>query len=322
MEKNKRRSIAIFWDYENARPVAETSIVGLSGRIRDLLIPHGDIVSRKVYYDSQSPSELKTNRTDLDMTGWTLVDCPKRQKKETLDKKIIVDLMFFIAYENPHNACVCLISGDGDFCYVMNRVRDLGVHTILLYPDKITYYPLITNVHEAHSWEKEIIKKEKLNKKKITEKISEKLSEKLNNERKTPTDSENDDANDDNIIEDNTSEHDSSSSETNSHISNDEPDEIALYIYLTSVRDALNRGKDPDKALDALIAEIWYKQMNSENGTVQQETKDWYKSIRKKAKELDYITVTENRDTPGHITRYASLTNTGLSALRERTSSF
>ena len=48
MEKNKRRSIAIFWDYENARPVAETSIVGLSGRIRDLLIPHGDIVSRKV----------------------------------------------------------------------------------------------------------------------------------------------------------------------------------------------------------------------------------------------------------------------------------
>ena len=50
MEKNKRRSIAIFWDYENARPVAETSIVGLSGRIRDLLIPHGDIVSRKVYY--------------------------------------------------------------------------------------------------------------------------------------------------------------------------------------------------------------------------------------------------------------------------------
>ena len=91
MEKNKRRSIAIFWDYENARPVAETSIVGLSGRIRDLLIPHGDIVSRKVYYDSQSPSELKTNRTDLDMTGWTLVDCPKRQKKETLDKKIIVD---------------------------------------------------------------------------------------------------------------------------------------------------------------------------------------------------------------------------------------
>ena len=36
----------------------------------------------------------------------------------------------------------------------------------------------------------------------------------------------------------------------------------------------MNRGKDPDKALDALIAEIWYKQMNSENGPVQQETKD------------------------------------------------
>ena len=90
MEKNKRRSIAIFWDYENARPVAETSIVGLSCRIRDLLIPHGDIESRKVYYDSQSPSELKTNRTDLDMTGLTLVDCPKRQKKRLWIKKLLL----------------------------------------------------------------------------------------------------------------------------------------------------------------------------------------------------------------------------------------
>ena len=311
MEGQKRKSIGVFWDYENARPISDASIIDLSNRIRDILLPYGDIVSRRVYYDSQASSELKTNRTDIDMTGWTLVDCPRRQKKETLDKKLIVDMMFFIAYENPHHSCICLISGDGDFCYVMNRVRDLGVYTFLIYPEKITYQPLIINVDESYSWETEILKKEKLDKRKLAEIAVSKVE----NERKYLNDTT-DTENDEKVGDSN------SDTGTTSLHSNDEPDDIALMIYLNSVDSALSRSKDSEKALDALIAEIWYKQMSSDNGTILQETKDWYKSIRKRAKDLEYITVTENKDTPGHITRYAALTILGKRALRDRTSSF
>ena len=38
------------------------------------------------------------DRVSLDMSGFTLVDCPTRNSKETLDKKILVDIMSF-AYE-------------------------------------------------------------------------------------------------------------------------------------------------------------------------------------------------------------------------------
>ena len=296
----RRRSISVFWDYENARPLSDTCMVDMSSRIRDILLPHGDIVSRKIYYDAQSPAEFKTNRTDLDMTGWTLVDCPKRQKKETLDKKIIVDMMFFIAYENPHDTCVCLISGDGDFCYSLNRIRDLGGYTILLYPDKITYHPLIMNVHESHSWEKEILKKEKLDKKKMTQHL-----EHLEHNHDT----------DDEII--------SVGSTDDDGISEDDPDEIALVVFLNATHSAVSRTKDGEKALDALIAEIWYKHMNpGDSGTVSQETKEWYKSTRKYAVDLKYINVYENKDTPGHVTRYSSLTDTGKRMIRDRSLSF
>ena len=299
----RRRSISVFWDYENARPLSDTCMVEISSRIRNILLPHGDIVSRKIYYDAQSPAEFKTNRTDLDMTGWTLVDCPKRQKKETLDKKIIVDMMFFIAYENPHDACICLISGDGDFCYSMNRIRDLGGYTILLYPDKITYHPLILNVHESHSWEKEILKKEKLDKKKMTQHLE-------NNH-------------DEDYLRTTDEEVMSVGSTVDDGKSEDDPDEIALIIFLNATHSAVSRAKDGERALDALIAEIWYKQMNpGDSGTVSQETKEWYKSTRKQAFDLKYINVYENKDTPGHVTRYSSLTDIGRRMIRDRAFSF
>ena len=150
----------IFWDMENVRPLSDTCIYTLSLNLRDMISKNGGyILEKKIYYDSQSPSEIKTNRSDFDMAGWSLIDCPKRQKKETLDKKIIVDIMCFIASHKANETCVCLISGDGDFSYIMNRIRDLGVFTILLYPEKITFAPLIKTTNLSFSWENDILEK-------------------------------------------------------------------------------------------------------------------------------------------------------------------
>jgi hypothetical protein len=59
-----------------------------------------------------------------------VVDCPTRNAKEVVDKKIIVDMMCFAWERIARNqrTCVVLISSDGDFAYMLNRLRDQHVH--------------------------------------------------------------------------------------------------------------------------------------------------------------------------------------------------
>eukprot|EP00966_Prymnesium_polylepis_P151831 3507725-Prymnesium_polylepis.1 len=68
------------------------------------------------------------------MAGFTLVDCPSRNAKETVDKKIIVDVMYFaltrVARQQP--ACVLLLTSDGDYAYMLSRLRDLKVLVVVV----------------------------------------------------------------------------------------------------------------------------------------------------------------------------------------------
>jgi len=64
------------------------------------------VTEKRLYYDPDKEtvigpgggSHSSLDRVSLDMSGFTLVDCPTRNAKETLDKKILVDIMSF-AYE-------------------------------------------------------------------------------------------------------------------------------------------------------------------------------------------------------------------------------
>ncbi len=74
-------------------------------------------------------------RASLDMAGFTLVDCPTRNEKETLDKKIIVDVMRF-AYSRVNrkqDACVILLSNDGDYAYLLSLLRDIEVQVVVIF---------------------------------------------------------------------------------------------------------------------------------------------------------------------------------------------
>lgn len=350
MTETTRRSIAVFWDFENARPLIDTNIPVISNRIRQLLLPHGSITQRNIYYDSQAQSELKTKRVDLDMTGWTLVDCPKRQKKETLDKKLIVDMMFYaLLQKNQTNVCtsngcpcVCLVSGDGDFCYALNRLRDIGVDTIVIYPEKITYLPLVSNASFSYSWDKHILKKEALNKQIVASKVSRKRANSCDeavddtsvvSEKEKTCDVPYQIPDDDDefigcydaemsgsvmhmtpqvvqITEVPPTGHRKRSSSFEK-TTDDQTEAIALCVFLYATQTAIQRSKD-SRALDALIADIWYKEMNSGESTVTAEKKEWYKSTRKNAITLQYIEMTEVKDVPnGHTTKYATLTSNG-----------
>ena len=152
--------VGIFWDYENVRIPWGTKSSVAANRIRDAVGGHGQIVERRLYFDSRKPNELYTDRVNLDQGGFTLVDCPTRNRKETLDKKLLVDIMAF-ACRNAYNgtpSCVVLIASDGDYAYTLNKIRDLGVKTIVIHgPVTNTANVLFESCEHALSFQHDVL---------------------------------------------------------------------------------------------------------------------------------------------------------------------
>jgi len=64
-----------------------------------------------------------------------MVDCPTRNNKETIDKRMFVDLCRFVRQESKYSSSVhvVLITQDGDFSYVVNELKDTGATVCLIY---------------------------------------------------------------------------------------------------------------------------------------------------------------------------------------------
>jgi hypothetical protein len=151
--------VAIFWDFENVRIPAWCPTSTATEGIRNKVAKYGRIVEKRLYYDSRQATEQAAPRAELDLSGFTLVDCPSRNRKETLDKKLIVDVLCF-AWERVSmgaKACIVLITSDGDYSYAVARLRDIGVFTIIIYrPDNVAKV-LIDNANVVMSWEFDVL---------------------------------------------------------------------------------------------------------------------------------------------------------------------
>ena len=62
--------------------------------------------------------------------GFTIVDCPTSDKKEALDKKVLVDVALFAAATQAPRSVLVLAASDGDYAYLLSRCRQLGVHCV------------------------------------------------------------------------------------------------------------------------------------------------------------------------------------------------
>ena len=82
-----------------------------------------------------------SNRRFLDSTGFDIVDTPSKGHKETIDKKMIADILSFawdctmrnVMVDNATLAiqpCVVLITSDGDYACTLSKLRDRGVLSI------------------------------------------------------------------------------------------------------------------------------------------------------------------------------------------------
>tara|TARA_Y100000389_G_scaffold185142_1_gene204258 strand:- start:3905 stop:4729 length:825 start_codon:yes stop_codon:yes gene_type:complete len=155
------KNIDIYWDFENVRIPNKTkkiNTITIINTIREKLKSFGIIRKRNIYIDSQSPTERNTQRGELNLSGWSIIDCPHRGKKETIDKKIISDILWSIIHErNAKNLMICIITSDTDFSQDMSKLRDIGVYTCLIYSTHTTEM-LIDSSDLSIDWHKDILK--------------------------------------------------------------------------------------------------------------------------------------------------------------------
>ena len=150
--------VAVFWDYENVRVPRgqEASHAAVAVQKAVLALPGvRRIIRRCLYYDARKATEQATDRVGLSELGWTLVDCPSRgrNQKETIDKKLIVDALFHGVTESERGrVCVVLITSDGDFAYLLSRLRDVRVHTVVISAQMTTAKQLLDACDVALNW--------------------------------------------------------------------------------------------------------------------------------------------------------------------------
>ena len=145
--------VGLFWDYENVRRPKSMDTYTVCSKLRDFFSKEGRLCERRLYYDSRKQTEIMTDREGFDMSGFTLVDCPTRGKKEAVDKKIIVDICSFaygrLLCKKPPT--VVLLSSDGDYAYMLNRLRDEGVRIVIVH-GRQPHEALVRSADLAVSW--------------------------------------------------------------------------------------------------------------------------------------------------------------------------
>jgi hypothetical protein len=128
-QQQQQREISIFWDYENLPLPSWSKPVDACKSIVKLVSKYGRIVDRRLYNDFRNPSGQQL-WSSLDSSGFDLVNTPRRNKKETLDKKLIADVLTFVwdsAVRNDNcKPCVVLLTSDGDYAYCLSKLRDRG----------------------------------------------------------------------------------------------------------------------------------------------------------------------------------------------------
>ena len=154
------KDVAIFWDYENVPLPPWCNPADAAKRIHGAVSKYGRITDRRIYFDSAKASQGGRGWSELDLSGFDLVNTPTRNSKETLDKKMIVDILAFAwdCTATSRKPCVVLLTSDGDYAYTLAKLRDRGVMNIVMFgKDSSVAQILVDNAEVALSFERDVL---------------------------------------------------------------------------------------------------------------------------------------------------------------------
>jgi hypothetical protein len=147
--------MAVFWDLENMPIPFAKSGRDVTSRLKSILAPHGDLVQFRGYASIGLGLIPQQKRSDLQLSGCHLVDCPHNGRKEVADKMIIVDAMQF-AFLHPKGATLCFITGDVDYAYLLAVLQRPQWRTIVI--SKGTMQSMLhVNCDMKMRWETDIL---------------------------------------------------------------------------------------------------------------------------------------------------------------------
>ena len=129
--ERSRAPMAVFWDLENLPIPTTSSGRDVTSRLKSILAPHGDLVQFRGYASIGLGLIPQQKRSDLQLSGCHLVDCPHNGRKEVADKMIIVDAMQF-AFTHPEGATLCFVTGDVDYAYMLAVLKRPQWRTIVI----------------------------------------------------------------------------------------------------------------------------------------------------------------------------------------------
>ena len=163
--------VAVFWDYENTplprevRPAEAAKAIQSAAESLPSVTAMGgrrncQVRMRRVYYDPHKVRGVPRDPSGLDSSGFDLVSTPARNMKETVDKKLIVDLLTFAweVRERGGQPLVVLITSDGDYSYTLAKLNDRGVMNAVMYgKDESTATILREIAQDSLSFEKDVL---------------------------------------------------------------------------------------------------------------------------------------------------------------------
>lgn len=147
--------MAVFWDLENMPIPTNSSGRDVTTRLKKILSPYGNLVQFRAYASIGLNLIPQQKRSDLQLSGCHLVDCPHNGRKEVADKMIIVDAMQF-AYTNPNGATLCFITQDVDYAYLLAVLQRPHWRTIVISKGTISSM-LHVNCDMRMRWETDIL---------------------------------------------------------------------------------------------------------------------------------------------------------------------
>jgi len=154
--KKREAPMAIFWDIENMPIPTTSSGRDVSSRLKSMLKPYGNLVQFRGYASIGLNHIPQQKRSDLQLSGCLLVDCPHVGRKEVADKMIIVDAMNF-AMQNPEGATLCFITGDIDFSYLLAVLQRYKQYRTIVISKGTLQSMLDINCDMKMRWETDVL---------------------------------------------------------------------------------------------------------------------------------------------------------------------
>ena len=158
---NNNWHVAIYWDYENVQisDFEDKANIPSAEGILDFAKENGLVRYQNIY--AKWTNENKALKQSLYSLGYELVTVPM-VKSNSCDLKIAADIANDV-YFDKNLKSIILITGDKDFIPIINWLKKIGIHVILIGQPGITsdhltlsaddYVPFTTFVAKEGSWE-------------------------------------------------------------------------------------------------------------------------------------------------------------------------